>query len=168
MAKWTCLTLWRERMRMDVHGRGTKVTRSRAPCPQWRLYLGISDRPWSFTKALGRDDLNRVWQGARDGELAGCRPSTVVILQRTPLTDKTGAIIGDASSYARRSDCCGPSGAAHRDLRKERSRPSRNGSVLQEMTEWLIDSTRSNLDGFNHTLFACQHACVIDCSACLL
>lgn len=27
------------------------------------LYLGISERPWSFTKELGRDDLNKVWQG---------------------------------------------------------------------------------------------------------
>lgn len=46
-----------------VHDKRTKLTRSRAPCPRCRLCLGISERPWSFTTALGRDGVNRVWQG---------------------------------------------------------------------------------------------------------
>lgn len=38
--------------------------------------------------ALGRDDLNRVCQGGRNGHFVGCRPSTVVILEQMSFKER--------------------------------------------------------------------------------
>lgn len=87
--------------RDGVHDRVTKLTRSRAPCPHWRLYLGIFERPWSFTMAL---ELEQSLLGGLGTAIwLVCRPSRVVIFVQTR------PIIGDASWYARRSNCCGTS-----------------------------------------------------------
>lgn len=99
--------------------------------------------------ALGRDDLlNRVWQGLGMDALLGASRPRLLLSERDSLADRgVPSLVTHRRTHV---DQIAVVPRGRRTVTYEKTARDRleTGPYCSKMTEWLIDSTRSNLDGF--------------------